>query len=119
MFAQYDADVAHGSTMVEAFLGGVPKSHAALYRVASPICHVHGGMPAVWMAHGTADGVVPVSQSRDMASALVTAGCDPVYLEARGLGHTACEIGPDGKPLEPNKLLFEDDVSRFIVRSLQ
>ncbi|MEI6425192.1 MAG: hypothetical protein WCP55_23485 [Lentisphaerota bacterium] len=75
-------------------------------------------MPPVWMAHGSTDGAVPVAQSREMVRALRAAGYDPVYLEARQIGHTMIEVGPNGKVLEPYKLLFEEDVLRFMNRIL-
>jgi dipeptidyl aminopeptidase/acylaminoacyl peptidase len=70
------------------------------------------------MAHGSADATVPVAQSRAMASALTTAGCDLIYHEARGIDHTMLEVGTNGEHLEPYKLLFEDDVRRFVSRVL-
>jgi len=119
MPAQCAFDMSRDSTMVRAFLDATPESSPSVYREASPLCHIHDHVPPVWMAHGTADGTVPVDQSRNMARTLVKAGYDPIYLEARGLGHTMIEIGPLGKALEPYKLLFEEDVLRFIERSLQ
>jgi acetyl esterase/lipase len=118
MPAQYAFGLENKSTMVNDFMGATPDSDPALYRNASPICHIHDRMPPVWMAHGSADSVVPVNQSRDMVRALKTAGNDPVYLEARGLGHTMIEITPDGKILKPQKLLFEEDLLRFMKRHL-
>ncbi|MEI6166372.1 MAG: alpha/beta hydrolase fold domain-containing protein [bacterium] len=116
--AQYAADNARGSKLVENFLGGPPESRQELYRAGSPICHIHALMPPVWMAHGTADIQVPIAQSRAMASALTAAGCDLSYLEARGLDHTMMEVGADGGDIEPHKLLFQDDVRRFMNRVL-
>ena len=104
--------------MTGEFLSGPPESNPDLYRDASPIFHIHDRMPPVWMAHGTSDGAVPVDQSREMVRALKAAGCDPVYLEARQIGHTMVEVGPNGKVLEPYKLLFEEDVLRFMNRTL-
>ena len=117
--AQYDFDTAvRKSTMVENFLGATPQSDPALYRAASPICHIHKHMPPVWMAHGSGDVTVPVAHSRDMARALTAAGCDTIYLEARGIDHTMLEVGTNGEHIEPYKLLFEDDLRRFMHRSL-
>jgi acetyl esterase/lipase len=112
-------DTSRGSTMVKDFLGGPAADFAELCRAASPACHVHREMPPVWMAHGSADGTVPVAQSREMARRLREAGHDPVYLEARGLGHTMTEVSTEGKQAEPVRLLFEEDVLRFIHRALK
>jgi hypothetical protein len=53
-----------------------------------------------------------------MARTLTAAGYAPVYLEARGIDHTMLEVGTDGEHVEPHKLLFEDDLRRFISRNL-
>ncbi len=116
--AQHAFDATRKSTMTENFLGGPPEADEAAYRDASPLCHVHAHMPPAWMAHGTADGTVPVEQSRQMVQALKAAGHDPVYLEARGLGHTQVEFGYDGNALASPNLLFEADMLRFVYRSL-
>jgi len=51
-----------------------------------------------------------------MARALNAAGCDTIHLEARGIDHTMLEVGTNGKHIEPYKLLFEDDLRRFMHR---
>lgn len=112
-------DAARGSPMVTDFLGGPAESLPELCRAASPTCHVHKDVPPVWMAHGSADGTVPVAQSREMARLLREAGHDPVYLEARGLAHTMTEVDTEGKQSQPLRLLFEDDVLRFMARVLR
>jgi predicted peptidase len=43
----------------------------------------------LWVHHGSADGVVPVSGSRDMVNALKAAGSTVQYTEYAGLGHNA------------------------------
>ncbi len=116
--AQHAFDIQRGPSMTGQFLGGPPESNPDLYRDASPISHIHERMPPVWMAHGSTDGAVPVAQSREMVRALKAAGYDPVYLEARQIGHTMVEVGPNGKVMEPYKLLFEEDVLRFMNRTL-
>jgi len=56
--------------------------------------------------------------SRKMARDLVTAGYDPIYLEARGIGHSMVEVEPNGKLVGPIKLLFEEDFHQFIQRTM-
>jgi predicted peptidase len=65
-----------------------------LFAAAVPICG--GGEPAtaakaknvaVWAFHGTDDTLVPVSQTRDMISALLQAGARPAYWEYEGGTH--------------------------------
>jgi len=59
---------------------------------------------------------VPVSQSRQMVSALCRAGYDPIYLEARNLCHTQTEVDEEGNYSDEG--LFQHDLLRFIKRSL-
>jgi len=100
--------------MTQTFLRTGPGENSEVYRLASPMGNLHERMPPLWIAHGSEDSVVPVSQSREMVAALRKTGCDPIYHEARGIGHTMCECDPDGLPMEPWQLLFEPDLLRFI-----
>jgi acetyl esterase/lipase len=59
---------------VAQFLGGTPRQVPANYIAASPIDHVSQGDPPMLLVHGEQDPMVPVSQSRAMASALSAAG---------------------------------------------
>ncbi len=67
-----------------------------LLAAAVPICG--GGDPdyaegfkstPVWVFHGGADPVVPVSRSRDMVKALEAAGGRPIYTEYEGVDHNS------------------------------
>lgn len=60
---------------------GQPTPYVALARSL-------GNLP-VWIVHGDADPVVPVSESRQMAAALKTLGGDVRYKELAGVGHNA------------------------------
>ena len=58
------------------------------------------GVP-VWTFHGSADGAVPVSRSRDMVSALWKAGSNAHYREYPDAGHDVwTETYRDGRVLE-------------------
>jgi acetyl esterase/lipase len=115
----YRIEEAHGGAMVKTFMGTTPEINPALYRDASPICHLHRAVPPVWMAHGTTDPCVPVAQSRVLFKGLMELGHDPVYFEARGLDHTMLERTVDGGPwIEPWVILFEHDMFRFLKRVL-
>jgi predicted peptidase len=68
--------------------------HADVFAAGIPVCG--GGDPAdapkardvaVWAFHGTADGIVPPSASREMIAALVKAGGKPIYWEYDGGTH--------------------------------
>ena len=65
-----------------------------VFAAAVPVCG--GGDPemaaqakgvAVWAFHGSADGIVPVSETRGMIAALFQAGAQPVYWEYDGGTH--------------------------------
>jgi predicted peptidase len=68
--------------------------HPDLFAAGIPVCG--GGDPAdapkardvaVWTFHGTADTIVPVSETRGMVGALVRAGGKPIYWEYEGGTH--------------------------------
>lgn len=77
-----------------------------LFAAAVPVCG--GGIPSsapkaksvpVWAFHGSADGLVPVTQTRNMIEALMRAGGRPIYWEYEGTTHAVtaerayCENG--------------------------
>ena len=114
--AQYAWDEKRNSRLTRNFLATAPSENPALYRAASPLAHVHAKMPPVWMAHGTSDSVVSLSQSEAMVDRLRKENQDVIFLEARNLGHTMIEISALGKPVESRELLFEQDLLRFVQR---
>lgn len=115
---QFAHDTQKGSNMTRDFMKCTPEENPELYRLASPIQHLHTGMPPVWMAHGTGDPTVPVEQSRAVVARLRELNHPVFYLEAHGLGHTLREMAVDGTVQEPLELLFEKDILRFIQRTL-
>ncbi len=56
-------------------------------RAASPITHVTPGSPPFLLVHGTADGLVPYSQSQTLADALSAAGVPARLVPVDGAGH--------------------------------
>jgi acetyl esterase/lipase len=56
------------------FLGGTPEQVPENYVAASPIDQVSSGDPPMFLVHGREDPLIPVSQSKDLAAALGTAG---------------------------------------------
>ncbi|MEY3020970.1 MAG: hypothetical protein RIS86_166 [Planctomycetota bacterium] len=60
---------------------------AALARAASPLTHLDAADPPIFIAHGTADTVVPLRQSERLRDALVVAGIDHQFVAVAGAGH--------------------------------
>jgi len=116
--SQYAWEEETKNSMTRDFLQACPESSPEVYQSASPLAHLHADIPPVWMAHGTADPIVPLVQSQVFVERLQALGRDVIYLEARGLAHTSREVDASGKPVEPFELLFERDFLRFIERSL-
>ena len=119
LIAQFHYEDPRGCTMVRNLMGTTPDGNKQMYRDASPLYHLHNAVPPLWMAHGTADEVVPVAQARSVYRDLSEMGHAPIYLEARGLDHTSVERHAEGGAwIEPWIFLFEYDMLRFIQRSL-
>ncbi len=70
-------------------------ARVALALSAGPVNHASANDPAVFLAHGTADTVVPLHQVRRMRDALVLAGLSPTIREVQGFGHSALDAGTD------------------------
>jgi len=68
-----------------------PEANAALAASPDPYGAVAAkvGKTPVWVFHGGADPVVPVSESRKMVEAIKTAGGDVRYNEYEGVGHNS------------------------------
>ena len=52
----------------------------------APIARKIGGAPA-WLFHGSEDGIVPVTESRQLVNAIKTNQGDVKYNEYPGVGH--------------------------------
>ncbi len=55
---------------------------------ASPRNHLHGEMPPMLVSHGTADGIVPVSLSRDLVREVRALGVECLYHELADAPHS-------------------------------
>ena len=67
------SDEGLGGGAVDAYLGGSPAERPDAYAQASPIALVPLGVPSICV-HGTADALVPISQSQDFVDAARRAG---------------------------------------------
>ncbi|HET9484396.1 MAG TPA: alpha/beta hydrolase [Xanthomonadales bacterium] len=68
--------------------------YVALARTANPVTWVSPDDPPFFIAHGTADNLVPLAQSRRLRDALLSAGAAPVYRELANLGHAGFAFDP-------------------------
>jgi dipeptidyl aminopeptidase/acylaminoacyl peptidase len=63
------------------------QSDPARTAAASPITYVHAGAPPIQIHHGTADTLVPFTQSVEFVAALRGAGADAEFIEVAGADH--------------------------------
>lgn len=75
------------SEMLRQFLGGPLDEKKAVARLASPLAHVSKGDPPFFIAHGTADPLVPVDQSTRLHQALQKARVPSTLLLVPKAGH--------------------------------
>lgn len=66
-----------------------------LVTLANPITHVDRADPAMFIAHGTNDGAVPIGQSTRLAVALTATGVPHTYLQVAGAGHGGLGVATD------------------------
>ncbi len=76
------------SKMVTGYLGGACADLAAQCKDASPISHVHKGVPPFYVGHGTADKTVPYSQAVKFVKELQDAGVTVKTFTAQDGPHT-------------------------------
>jgi acetyl esterase/lipase len=70
-----------------ALIGGALQEHKDRARAASPITYVSEDDPPFLIFHGTADPMVPFSQSERLAKALKDAGVECHFVPVTGAGH--------------------------------
>ena len=81
------------------------------YRDASPILHIDARSAPTLIAHGVADVIVPVDQSRRFDRALKAAGVEVKYLEYAGEGH--------GINQAANHQHWLDEIDAFLTKHLR
>lgn len=84
-----------GATLIGNFLGKTLDEDLSFYRLASPISHVHAGMPPMLLMHGDADKAIDCVQSRAMHEALQACGASSELLIRPGFGHGWFNQHPD------------------------
>lgn len=89
-----------------ALLGGTVEQLPELARAASPLHYVgRAAAPAFLLIHGTADGLVPYSQSEVLAEALERAGADVTLRPVEGADHIFLGA-PDVTPIVSESVAF-------------
>ena len=83
----YNFQVGIQKQLFELFMGGTPTTAATTYTNASPLFAVNSTVSPTIIFHGTADAVVPLSQSTRLKTALQTSGVVYQYNEYAGEGH--------------------------------
>jgi len=68
-------------------IGGPIGERLAEARAASPVSHVGPDAPPFLIMHGTADSLVPVTQSQALAAALTRAGAEVELITVPGAEH--------------------------------
>jgi len=78
---------------IEATYGGTPSAVPQVYKDENPWGNeIRFRHTPVFLLHGSADTVVPVSNSRNLYSSLTQAGYEVKYVEAPGVGHYATTL---------------------------
>lgn len=88
-----------------AFAGATGEETSENTRIVSPLTHLTPNLPPMLIAHGTADALVPVDVSRDLARRYQELGNDYWYIEIAGAPHTF-HLQPEQMDLRPVVLEF-------------
>ena len=72
---------------LQLLLGGTPATNAAMYQSSSPISYVTAQSPPTLLLHGTADDIVPITQSTSLKTKLETASASVKMVSYPNAGH--------------------------------
>ncbi len=84
-----------GVMLVNNFLNSTQAKDPGLYKSSSPITYVSKGAPPFLVLQGTADTLVPFSQSSELYTALKAVGSDVTLLGVYGAQHAFLTSSPD------------------------
>ncbi len=68
-------------------LGALPKESEAAAKLASPVLHVDGTDPPLFMLHGDQDPQMPINQSHELQGAYEQQGLDASFIVVHGAAH--------------------------------
>jgi Esterase/lipase len=90
IYGPYDLTTPYSQTqrLVTRFIGHSYKERPDLYREASPMTFLDKSDPPTLILHGTADNLVPISQSDSLKAQLDRLGIPNVYCRVPGWPHT-------------------------------
>jgi acetyl esterase/lipase len=90
--------------------GGPRATHAAVWRLGSPVTHIKAGSPPTLVLHGHADTTVDYRQSEELVRVLQANGVEHEVVYLDGIGHTfywqTWEKKPLPRDLRPLALAF-------------
>ncbi|MBA4284956.1 MAG: alpha/beta hydrolase [Xanthomonadaceae bacterium] len=92
-----------GNGSLARFLGERWHQGSTVFVEASPIAHASADDPPVFLFHGDADRIVPVSQATAYRDALTAAGVPNTLVQVPGGGHA---LGAAGKPVIEQGIAF-------------
>jgi acetyl esterase/lipase len=81
----------HEPEFLTPLFGGPREETAKLRELASPLTHVHTGVPPMLLVHGSLDETVPVEQVHRFADALRAQGVDVTFHLIEGVFHNLRE----------------------------
>jgi acetyl esterase/lipase len=87
------------------FAGRTEAETMANAEMASPVIYFGSATPPIFIAHGTADAIVPVETSRELVEILKQRGIEHEYVEIPGAPHTF-HLQPQQMDLRPAVLAF-------------
>ena len=96
---------------MDTLLGGWPQAVPDMYRLASPISHVHPGCPPTLLIQGNQDLITPVDATRELYAKLVETGVPAINIIFPWTEHAFDVFFPQFSPPAQSALY---DVDRFL-----